>query len=110
MVMLQPWKVRGSYFEVCNCEAICPCRRQGGRMGGPSTYGVCEFGLSWAIADGHAADIDLSGFTVVLVGRYDDDEPGSPWRVALYVDERANPQQQEALAAIFLGRAGGTTF
>jgi hypothetical protein len=110
MVTVQPWRVTGSYFEVCNCDAICPCRRQGTRLGGRSTNGVCDFALSWAIADGHAADTDLSGLAVVLVGRYDDDEPGSPWRVALYVDERADPQQQAALADIFLGRAGGTTF
>ena len=29
------WRVRGSYFEGCNCEAICPCRSVGGRPGGP---------------------------------------------------------------------------
>jgi hypothetical protein len=29
-----PWRVSGSYLEACNCEAICPCRRIGGRAGG----------------------------------------------------------------------------
>jgi hypothetical protein len=29
------------------------------------------------------------------------------WRVALYLDERATPQQAEALQAIFSGAAGG---
>jgi hypothetical protein len=24
------YRVRGSYFESCNCEAICPCRMVGG--------------------------------------------------------------------------------
>jgi hypothetical protein len=28
------WQVAGSYFEACNCEAICPCRSIGGRPGG----------------------------------------------------------------------------
>ena len=28
------WAVSGSYYEVCNCEAICPCRRHGARKGG----------------------------------------------------------------------------
>ena len=23
---LTPWRIRGTYFESCNCEAICPCR------------------------------------------------------------------------------------
>jgi len=42
-----------------------------------------------------------------MAGSYDDDEPGSPWRVVLYVDDQAEPAQKAALAAIFLGRAGG---
>jgi len=42
-----------------------------------------------------------------MAGTYDDDEPGSPWRVVLYVDEQAEPAQRAALVAIFLGRAGG---
>ena len=42
------WRVAGSYFEACNCEAICPCRRQGGqKLTTGSTYGVCDFALSW---------------------------------------------------------------
>jgi len=45
-----------------------------------------------------------------MVGSYDDDEPHSPWRVALYVDEDATPEQQQLLSAIFTGKAGGTVF
>jgi hypothetical protein len=70
---------------------------------------VCDFALSWLISRGRADDLDLSGFEVVLAGSFDADEPGSPWRVALYVDERADRAQHAALADIFLGRAGGTT-
>lgn len=33
--------------------------------------------------------------------------PGDPWRVILYIDERATPEQKAALTAVFLGRAGG---
>jgi hypothetical protein len=103
------WRVSGSYFEACNCEAVCPCRRQGKRLGGRSTYGICDFALSWRVVDGSAGATDLSGLEVVLVGSYSDDEPDSPWRVVLYVDERATRTQHDALAAIFLGQAGGTT-
>ena len=35
-------------------------------------------------------------------------QPSTPWEVVLYVDERTNAAQASALAAIFLGRAGGT--
>lgn len=103
------WWVEGSYFEACNCEAVCPCRQQGGRPGGRSTYGVCDFALSWSIEHGEFDGLDLAGLSVVLAGRYDDDEPDSPWRVALYLDERADRDQRDRLADVFLGRAGGTT-
>jgi hypothetical protein len=108
---LAPWSVAGSYFEACNCQAICPCRRLGGRPGGRSTYGVCDFALSWLVTRGSAAGrVDLSGLEVVMAGSYDDDERGSPWRVALYVDDRADEDQHHTLAEIFLGRAGGDSF
>lgn len=104
----KPWRVSGLYFEACNCDAICPCRRQGDRQGGRSTYGVCDFALGWTVAQGYSGDLALSGLQVVMAGSYDDDEPGSPWRVALYVDDTASSEQHAVLTEIFLGRAGGT--
>ncbi len=108
-----PWYISGSYFEVCNCEAICPCRID--RDLRRSTYDTCDFALSWRIIEGRAGALELSGLSVVLAGMYNRDEPGSskspwpPWRVVLYVDENGDPEQQKALTDIFLGRAGGGT-
>jgi hypothetical protein len=107
--MMPAWNLRGSYFEVCNCDAICPCRRQGGmKVASRSTYGTCDFALSWLIVDGRAGDVDLAGMKIVMAGSYDDDEEGRPWRVSLYVDDAASPAQDQALRAIFLGKWGGT--
>jgi hypothetical protein len=103
------WSISGTYLESCNCLAICPCRRIGGRAGGRSTYGVCEGALSWAIERGHAGDVELSGLTAVLACHYEDDEPGSPWDFWLYVDERGDERQRAALEAILTGAWGGTT-
>jgi hypothetical protein len=104
------WKVSGTYFEACNCEAICPCRRHGKRRGGRSTYGECDFVLSWWVKDGRFDAIDLTDCKVVLIGSYDDDEPRSPWSVALYIDDESGADQSRALSDIFLGRAGGDAF
>ena len=101
------FRIRGSYFESCNCEAICPCRMVGGAKGGRSTYGVCYGALSWLIDEGLVGEVDVSGLAVALVMRYDDDEPGSPWTLALHVDERGSQEQQNALADVFLGRLSG---
>ena len=96
------YRVRGPYFESCNCEAICPCRMIGGVLGGRSTYGLCFGVLCWQIDDGFVGDVDVSGLGVVLVIRYHDDEQGSPWSVILHVDERGDEAQLAALEQLFL--------
>src|SRR4051794_27124278 len=102
------WQLAGTYLEACNCEAICPCRRIGGRAGGRSTHGICLGALSWRIEAGGADGLDLGDLGVVLASRYSDDEPGSPWSFFLYVDESGSEAQRQALADIFCGRRGGT--
>jgi DNA-binding NarL/FixJ family response regulator len=105
------WRVAGTYFEACNCTAICPCRKQGGmKLTASSTFGFCDFALSWRIVKGAFGNIDLSDRFVVMAGSYRDDEPNKPWRVVLYIDERSSVEQFEAIKNIFLGRAGGTAF
>ena len=101
------WSIRGSYFESCNCDAICPCRRIDGVGGGRSTHGICAGVLSWLIDEGAVAGTNLAGLAVAMAIRYDDDEPGSPWSWVLYLDERGSAEQREALEAIFTGRLGG---
>ena len=113
MTGLQSWNVKGSYFEVCNCDAICPCRRIDGEPAGRSTTGVCEFALSWIIAEGQADGVDLAGCSVAIAGYFTDDgppeKPMSPWKVLLYLDDRCSEEQARALERIYLGQAGGDT-
>jgi hypothetical protein len=107
--MTPAWHVRGSYFEACNCDAICPCRSVHRAPSGPSTYGVCFGTLSWHVLDGRFGETDLSDRKVVMSVRYHDEvQPSTKWEVMLYVDERADDAQLNALADIFLNRAGGT--
>ena len=105
MAVATKWHIQGSYFESCNCDPICPCRRIDGVAGGRSTHGICTGVLSWLIEEGSAGETDLAGLAAALAVRYDDDEPGSPWSWILYVDERATDKQFAALEAIFTGRA-----
>jgi hypothetical protein len=102
-----PWRIRGSYFEACNCDAICPCRRVDGAAGGRSTHGVCMGVLSWLVETGDAGGVDLAGQPVALSLSYSDDEPGSPWTWILYLDARASGEQRAALEQIYTGALGG---
>ena len=98
----------GTTLEACNCDPICPCRRIDGVPGGRSTHGECTGILTWRIDHGAIGDADVSGLAVVMAIWYSDDEAGSPWRWALYLDERADEPTQAALADVWRGTLGGT--
>ena len=102
------WRIAGRYLEACNCDAICPCRTIGGISGGRSTHGVCFGALSWLVEEGEADGVDLAGVAAVLTFSYDDNEPGSPWRLVLHVDDRADDRRCRAVVEILLGRRGGS--
>jgi len=101
------WRIRGSYFESCNCDPICPCRRIDGVPGGRSTHGECLGVLSWLIEEGSADGVDLAGQPVAMAIRYSDDEEGSPWTWLLYLDARASDEQRAVLEGVFRGRLDG---
>ena len=82
------WRIRGSYFESCNCDAICPCRRIDGVPGGRSTHGDLHRRPLVADRGGRASDgVDLSG----LAGR--DGHPLQRRRGGLAVDVDAVPRR-----------------
>ncbi len=100
--MENDWTVTGTYFEACNCDAICPCV-----LTGSPTDGHCNALIGWHIDQGNFGDIQLDGFNAALFVHSPGHMMETKWRVALYVDERANTGQQEALTKIFSGAAGG---
>ena len=100
--MPTPWKIAGSYFEACNCEVACPCI-----FTSPPTSGECSVLISWHIDQGRFGEVDLDGLNAVLAVHSPGHMLEGKWKVALYVDERANQDQQNALTQIFSGQAGG---
>ena len=96
------WKVAGSYFEACNCNVACPCVFMS-----PPTSGECTALLAWHIDHGQFGEISLDGFNTVLSAYSPGHMLETKWKVALYVDQRANQGQRDALAQIFSGQAGG---
>lgn len=101
------YRISGSYYEACNCEAICPCRRQGALPGGRSTHDDCDFLLSWRILEGQFDGLDLSGLNVSVAGTYNNDVGNDIWSVFIYIDKTATEPQFEALSRIFKGDEGG---
>ena len=108
MNAVENWRIAGTYYETCNCQAICPCRRVNGKPGRRSTFRECQFILSWRIETGFAEGVVLGGRSIAMAGFYDNEVSGAPWTVALYIDEDASEPAFRALSDIFLGKAGGT--
>lgn len=100
--MSHDWKVNGTYFEACNCEAACPCIF----LSDP-TDDVCTALVAWHIDQGTFGDVRIDDLNVALTVHSPGNMATTPWRAAVYFDDRASKSQKEALTQIFTGQSGG---
>lgn len=104
MSQSKPWRLVGEWFDNCSCAIPCPCT-----FAQPADNDYCEYVLFWRVSEGHYGDIDLSGLSMVKVGRYD----GDLWAATangvsgFYIDERADDAQADALFETITGQHGG---
>lgn len=96
------WKLRGTYFETCNCEGICPCV-----VTSPPTEGECTVLIAWHIGQGNYGEVPLDGLNAALAVHSPGNMVKTKWTVAAYLDKQADGEQTDALHAIFSGKAGG---
>jgi len=102
------WQIAGDYFENCNCDVVCPCLfSPKAPLTSQPTVGACEVAFGFHVDRGSYGDIPLDGLNVALAARSPGVMAEGNWSVALYLDERANEQQRQALQAIFTGSVGG---
>lgn len=117
------WRLEGDYFDGCNCKSICPCI-----FTLDPTEGHCMGVAAWHIEKGYFTtgakngsnrddgnknnnSIDLANLNVIMsVHAPGHMFKGPKWKVALYLDEKANNDQTDVLAKIFTGQAGGDFF
>lgn len=98
------WHVVGDWFDVCRCDIPCPCE-----FAQAPTDNYCEGVLAWHIREGHYGDVRLDGLSLIGVSAFE----GNIWAgetkadIGLFIDERADESQREALQMIFGGQAGG---
>jgi hypothetical protein len=102
------WSIDGEYFETCNCAVACPCvfSNQPPLTSMP-TEGECLAGFAFHINTGSFDDVTLDHLNVVLTTHIPGPMIEGNWTAALYVDERADAQQLDALTAVFTGQVGG---
>jgi hypothetical protein len=76
-------------------------------MAAQPTKGDCNFAMVFDIAQGKSGNISLDGLSFAVIGNAPDVMLKGNWAVGLIIDQRATPEQQEALTTIASGQAGG---
>ncbi len=94
--------VEGDYFETCTCDVSCPCIWLR-----PADREACDVMFAWHVRTGEKDGVDLSGLNAVMAVHTPKQMTDGGWKVALYLDDRATPEQSEAMGAVFSGGAGG---
>ena len=99
------WRLSGEYFENCSCDVLCPCLTS--PIAGPADTERCLVPFVCRVDVGYLDDVKLDGLVFIMVF----DAPAimslGQWRVALYLDDRADQRQRAALDEILAGRLGG---
>jgi hypothetical protein len=98
------WNLRGTYFETCSCELMCPCNLS---FDHGATYDYCRVTLVFDIAAGDVEGTDVSGRKLAIVADTPKVMTEGNWRLGLLVDDGASDEQVDKLAAVFGGQKGG---
>ena len=98
----QSWRLAGTVMEACNCAVTCPCN-----FGSDPTVMPCGVILAWQFTDGQYGDTPLRDLNLVAYAEIPGNAFEGDWTMGVYLDERADASQAEALGAIFSGQAGG---
>lgn len=99
------WSFDADYLQACNCDYGCPCE-----FSAPPTTGFCEGIGVWRIERGNFDDVALDGLGLAFAAKWPGAIHEGNGTVCLFVDERANEAQRNALLQIGSGQAGGLPF
>ena len=100
------WLMKGHYLKNCNCIASCPCDT----VGIPSPDKGCEGVAGMLIERGDFGGVALDGLAWAAVSRWPGPLHEGNGEVQVFIDERANDEQRNALLTILSGRAGNAWF
>jgi hypothetical protein len=99
------WQLRGTYFESCSCDAVCPCTWSA--LTAKATLDRCRALLAYHVESGQINDVDVSGLNFALFLDTPPVMSQGDWRVGVYPDDTATDSQIEQFGAVLSGQAGG---
>jgi hypothetical protein len=71
------------------------------------THGTCTFAMGFQIEKGKFGSASLDGLGFIVLGLTPEAMIKGNWSVGLIIDDRATPEQRDAITAIASGGAGG---
>ena len=92
------WELHGRELANCNCATGCPCQF----MALP-THGTCEAVAGFEFDSGHHGDVDLGGTRAAMVVKWPGPIHEGNGTMQIVIDERATPEQRDALYRIMTG-------
>jgi hypothetical protein len=95
------WAMEADYIQACNCDYGCPCEFEA-----PPTMGFCEGMGALRINRGNYGNVSLDGLGLAFALRSPGPMHEGNLTAAIFVDEKANQQQREALLNIASGKEG----
>jgi len=98
------WSIKGSYFETCSCDLMCPCNMS---FDHGATYDYCRVTLVFHIKEGDVEGIDVSGVKLAVIADSPKVMTDGGWRLGMFVDESASDEQVQKVGAVFGGQLGG---
>jgi hypothetical protein len=98
------WQIEGTYFETCSCDVVCPCTASLA-LGADNDY--CRVTLVFNVAEGDVDGTDVGGLIVAAVADTPKVMTDGNWRLGVFIDDAASPEQAEALGGVFSGALGG---
>lgn len=99
------WSFEADYLQACNCDYGCPCE-----FSAPPTLGYCDGVGAWRIKNGKYGKVKLAGLGLGFAAHWPKAIHEGNGTVCIFVDEKANPAQRDALLQIASGKAGGLPF
>jgi hypothetical protein len=98
------WSLKGTYFETCSCEVVCPCTAS---LSLGADYDRCRVTLVFNVVDGTVEGTDVSGLKVAAVADTPKVMTDGNWRLGVVIDAAASDEQAAKLGAVFSGQLGG---
>jgi hypothetical protein len=96
------WNLKGTVVIACNCDYGCPCN-----FNALPSHGKCEGGWTWHVEKGSVGGVALDGLNFGVYVNWPGAIHEGNGEGVIFVDERADDRQREAIATLMSGNVGG---